>query len=252
MPETRTSKIRVLIVDDEHPARERLRQLLSSVDDLEVVGEAEDGQEALEKIQDLKPDLVFLDIQMPVSTGLEVAASLPSPAPKIIFCTAYDQFAIDAFDLHAVDYLLKPITRARLVRAVERARESAPEDADRILDDLTREPVGGTNRFLAKRGTKFRVVAAADVQYFASEEGLTKLCTAKDEFWMQPTLAVLERRLDPSSFLRISRAAIVSLDAVHEVVPLVGGYGQVTLKDGTRLEVSRRRLKELLQKLEGV
>ena len=252
MPETRTSKIRVLIVDDEHPARERLRQLLSSVDDLEVVGEAEDGQEALEKIQDLKPDLVFLDIQMPVSTGLEVAASLPSPAPKIIFCTAYDQFAIDAFDLHAVDYLLKPITRARLVRAVERARESAPEDADRILDDLTREPVGGTNRFLAKRGTKFRVAAAADVQYFASEEGLTKLCTAKDEFWMQPTLAVLERRLDPSSFLRISRAAIVSLDAVHEVVPLVGGYGQVTLKDGTRLEVSRRRLKELLQKLEGV
>ncbi len=252
MPEPPTSKIRVLIVDDEHPARERLRQLLASVDDLEVIGEAEDGQEALEKIQDLKPDLVFLDIQMPVSTGLEVAASLPSPAPKIIFCTAYDQYAIDAFDLHAVDYLLKPITRARLVRAVERARESAPEAADRILDDLTREPVGGTNRFLAKRGTKFRVVAAADVQYFASEEGLTKLCTSKDEFWMQPTLAVLERRLDPSSFLRISRAAIVSLDAVHEVVPLVGGYGQVTLKDGTRLEVSRRRLKELLQKLEGV
>ena len=252
MPEPLTSKIRVLIVDDEHPARERLRQLLSSVDDLEVVGEAEDGQEALENIQDLKPDLVFLDIQMPVSTGLEIAASLPSPAPKIIFCTAYDQYAIDAFDLHAVDYLLKPITRARLVRAVERVRRSSPEDADRILDELTREPVGGTNRFLAKRGTKFRVVAAADVQYFASEEGLTKLCTAKDEFWMQPTLAVLERRLDPSSFLRISRAAIVSLDAVHEVVPLVGGYGQVTLKDGTRLEVSRRRLKELLQKLEGV
>ena len=128
MPEPRLPNIRVLIVDDEKPARERLCQLLSSIDDIEVTGEAEGGQDALEQIEGLKPDLVFLDIQMPASGGLEVAASLPSPAPKIIFCTAYDQYAIEAFDLHAVDYLLKPITRARLVRALERVREAAPQD----------------------------------------------------------------------------------------------------------------------------
>ncbi len=250
MSSTKTAT-RTLIVDDEQPARARLRQLLESIEGIDIVGEAEDGQEALEKIYELTPDLVLLDIQMPVSSGLEVAASLTSPAPKIIFCTAYDQYAIDAFDLHAVDYLLKPVTKARLVRAVERVRDAAPEEADRIVEDLTREPAGRAVRFLARRATKYRVVAAVDVFYFSSDEGLTKLCTSKDEFWMQPTLLDLERRLDPSSFFRISRSAIVNLDAVHEVVPLVGGYGQVTLKDGTKLEVSRRRLKELLQKLEG-
>ena len=243
---------RTLIVDDEQPARGRLRQLLESIEGIEIVGEAEDGLDALEKIHELTPDLVLLDIQMPVSNGLEVAVSLPSPAPKIIFCTAYDQYAIDAFDLHAVDYLLKPVTKARLVRAVERARDAAPGEADRVVEDLTREPAGRAVRFLARRAAKFRVVAAGDVLYFSSDESLTKLCTSKDEFWMQPTLVDLERRLDPSSFFRVSRSAIVNLAAVHEVVPLVGGYGQVNLKDGTKLEVSRRRLKELLQKLEGV
>ena len=128
--------VRALLVDDEQPARERLRRLLAAFDDLEVVGEAEDGEQAIEQILELKPDLVFLDIQMPGCSGMEVAASMPSPRPKIVFCTAFEEYAVDAFELHAVDYLLKPINRARLARALQRVRdlpmtseEGAPADA---------------------------------------------------------------------------------------------------------------------------
>ncbi len=114
--------IRTVIVDDEAPARDRLRQMLGTIGDVQVVGEAQDGEQALQRIEGLRPDLVFLDIQMPGRNGLEVAATLPAPRPRIIFCTAFDQYAVKAFDLHALDYLLKPVNRARLAAAVERVR----------------------------------------------------------------------------------------------------------------------------------
>ena len=114
--------IRALIIDDEQAARDRLRQLLSAISDIEIIGEAEDGEEAIAKIGEMEPDLVFLDIQMPGCSGLEVAASLVAPRPSIIFCTAYDEYAVDAFELHAVDYLLKPVNRARLEHAIQRVR----------------------------------------------------------------------------------------------------------------------------------
>ncbi|RPJ85290.1 MAG: response regulator, partial [Acidobacteria bacterium] len=116
--------IRTLLVDDEQPARERLRQMLASFEDVQVVAEAVDGEEALEKSAALSPDLVFLDIQMPGRNGLDVAASLTAPRPHVIFCTAFDQYAVEAFDVHAVDYLLKPVNRGRLAKAVSRVRES--------------------------------------------------------------------------------------------------------------------------------
>src|ERR671912_580379 len=114
--------IRILIVDDEQPARDRLRQLLAAESDVEIVGEAEDGVQTLERVSELVPDLLLLDIQMPGLSGLEVAASLGRPRPAIIFCTAYDQYAVDAFELQAVDYLLKPVNRARLQAALNRVR----------------------------------------------------------------------------------------------------------------------------------
>lgn len=243
--------MKVLIAEDEQPARERLRQLFRAHPDLEVVGEAQDGEEALQKIVELKPDLVFLDIQMPGCTGLEVAASLPSPGPRIIFCTAYDQYAIDAFELHAVDYLLKPVSRARLAQALERARQAVPGEVSALLQALTRAGKAAPSRFLARRGARFRVVPQEEVLFFSSQEGLTRLCATGGEYWMQPSLTELEERLDPASFCRLSRSAIVNLDAVREVIPLVGGYGQVVLKEGRRLEVSRRRLKELMERLAG-
>ncbi len=240
--------MRVLLVDDEQLAKDRLRQLLRPFEDIEIVGEAEDGEQAMEKILELRPDIVFLDIQMPGCSGIDVAASLPSPRPRIIFCTAYDQYAIDAFELHAVDYLLKPVTRARLAKALDHIRALPPEEGSGGVSRIAGKPAV---RFLAKRANKFRVVPQEEVQCFVSEEGLTKLCTCDSAYWMQPTLVDLERDLDAALFFRISRAAVVNLNAVDEVVPLVGGYGQVAMKNGTRLEVSRRRMNALLDALQG-
>ena len=239
--------IRALIVDDEALARERLRRLLEETGDVDIVGEAEDGLDAMARIAELAPEAVFLDIQMPGCTGLEVAASLPEPRPHIIFCTAFDQYAIDAFELHAVDYLLKPVSRARLQKALDRVRSGTPPQP---MDAALRGAAPVT-RFLARKGSIYRVVPVDDVLCFVSEEGLTKLQTAGQHYWVPPTLNDLEARIDPAKFFRISRAAIVNLYAVHEVVPITGGSGEVLLRDGTRLEVSRRRFKELTEKLGG-
>jgi two-component system LytT family response regulator len=240
-------RLRALIVDDEEPARERLRRLLAEAADLDIVGEAADGEEAMAQIAALTPDVVFLDIQMPACSGMEVAASLGAPRPRIIFCTAFDQFAVDAVELNAVDYLLKPVSRARLQKALERVRTTAA-GSDQAIDKAGLAG-GAPTRFLARRGATFRVVPAGEVMCFVSEGGLTKLLTNGTHCWMQPTLNDLEARLDPRQFFRISRAAIVNLDAVREVVPGPGGQGQVVLSDGARLEVSRRRFADLTHRL---
>ena len=243
--------IRVMLVDDEQLARDRLRQLMRPFEDIEIVGEAGDGEQALEKVLELRPDVVFLDIQMPGCSGIDVAASLPSPRPRIIFCTAFEQYAIDAFELHAVDYLLKPVTRARLTKALDHIRSVRTEGGSPESVGPGRLAGRPAVRFLAKRANKYRVVPQEEVQCFLSEEGLTKLCTRDAFYWMQPTLADLERELDAEIFFRISRAAVVNLNAVEEVVPLVGGYGQLVIKGGARLEVSRRRMNDLLNALQG-
>jgi two-component system LytT family response regulator len=239
--------IRALIVDDEAPARERLRRLLAEWTDVEIAGEAADGEEAMERIAELKPDVVFLDIQMPGASGLEVAASLGEPRPHVIFCTAFDQFAVDAFELHAIDYLLKPVSRARLEKAIERVRQRPGADAG--LDRLAAAGGGAPARFLARKGNTYRVVHVREVLAFVSEGGLTALLAGGQQYWMNPTLNELESRLDARRFFRISRAAIVNLDAVKEVEPDAGGHGDVVLRDGTRLEVSRRRFRELTERL---
>ena len=244
------SPIRVLLVDDEHLARERLRRMLAAHPQLEIVGEAEDGEQAIGKIVELEPDLVFLDIQMPECSGLEVAASLPSPRPNIVFCTAFDEYAVDAFELHAVDYLLKPVNRARLAKAVDRVSASRDStDPDTAIDRAGREAGNYPSRFLAKRGARFCVVPRGEVLCFVSEEGLTTLQTAKHHLWMQPSLSDLEERLDPDGFFRISRSAIVNLDAIDEVLPGTSGQAEVQLTNGQQLEVSRRRFKALIDKL---
>jgi two-component system LytT family response regulator len=240
--------LRALIVDDEAPARDRLRQILAERSDVEVVGEAEDGVEALERIQALTPDVVFLDIQMPGCSGLDVVASLGQPRPAIIFCTAFDQHAVDAFELRATDYLLKPVTRARLDAALARLAPNAPLDDGGSADEASL--AGSPTRFLARRGARFHVVPAADVVAFSFDDGQTRLHTATDQLWMQPTLAQLLRRLDPAQFAQVSRAVVVRLDAVREAKPNTDGTGQIVLSNGTVVEVSRRRWRPLLDQLE--
>jgi two-component system LytT family response regulator len=243
--------IRALLVDDEDIARERLRQLLGSIADLEVVGEAADGEEAIQKTAELRPDLLLLDIQMPGASGLEVAACLPRPRPKIVFCTAFDAYAVKAFELHAMDYLLKPVSLHRLAQAIERIRQKAPRDADDDVDRLTRAVPGWSARLLARCGGRYKVIRQRDVLYFASEGGLTRLHTRDRAYVLEPTLSDLEAGLDPALFFRLSRAAIVNLDSVTEVRPLVGGTADAVLNNGATLEVSRRRVRELLERLGG-
>jgi two-component system LytT family response regulator len=236
--------MRILIVDDEAPARARLRQMLAAEPDLEIVGEAETGSQAIELALELKPELILLDIQLPGCSGVDVAACLPKPAPRVIFCTAFDQHAVDAFELEAVDYLLKPISRARLTQALDRARavsETTPAFS---------QPTGEPARFLARKASRYVVINEAQVLYFSSEEGLTKLVAESGQYWIDPTLNDLDTRLNPARFFRISRAATIRLNAVQEVFPVLGGAGEVLLNNGERLEVSRRRFRELLGAIE--
>src|SRR5688572_22916276 len=163
--------IRTLLVDDEQPARDRLRQLLGAIPEVDIVGEAEDGVHAIERIGELAPDLVLLDIQMPGCSGLEVVTSLARPRPAIIFCTAYDQYAVDAFELHAMDYLLKPVNRTRLHAAIERVRDQRRVTREHQLDQITRSDTPAPARFLARKGARFRVVARHEVVAFTFQEG---------------------------------------------------------------------------------
>jgi two-component system LytT family response regulator len=244
--------IRTLIVDDEAPARERLRRMLAAHADFEIAAEAATGVETMELAGQIKPDLILLDIQMPGPTGLDVAACLPQPRPSVIFCTAFDQHAVDAFELHAIDYLLKPISRVRLAQALDRVRLLAPSSRETALDRIVRTHRTGPLRFLVRDASRYLVVNESCVLYFHSEGGLTRLIAEHVHYWMDPTLNELEQRLDSSRFFRISRAALINLNAVAEVFPLPGGSGEVLLRNGQRLEVSRRRFQDLLQFLSGI
>ena len=244
--------IRVLLVDDEQPARDHLRELLAPHSDIEVAGEAEDGEQAIESIAALKPELVLLDIQMPGCSGLDVAASLSLPRPKIVFCTAFDDYAVDAFEVYAVDYLLKPVNRVRLAKALDRVRPTIAPVRDEAVDRMISVEPRPHPRFLAKYGGRYRVTAEEEIDYFSIEEGLTALHSGGQRCWMDITLAELERRLAPSAFIRISREHIARIAAIAEVLPLVGGYAEVVLKNGEHLPVARRRLKSLLDVLGAI
>jgi two-component system LytT family response regulator len=243
--------IRALIVDDEAPARNRLRQMLSAHADVEVVGEAGTGPQAMELARELNPELILLDIQMPGSSGIDVAACLPQPRPAVVFCTAFDQHAVDAFELNAVDYLLKPISRARLAQALERVRALPASARESALDTAVRAHHAEPARFLVRNAAHYLVVGEAAVLYFHSEGGLTRLIGEGGSYWVDPTLNELEQRLDGARFCRVSRAALINLNAVAEVHPMPGGAGEVVLKNGERLEVSRRRFRDLLDSLEA-
>ena len=244
--------IRTLVIDDEQPARERLKQLLSAHADIDVIGEAEDGVQAAERIAELSPDLVLLDIQMPGASGLDVAASLGRPRPAVIFCTAYDQYAVDAFELSALDYLLKPVNRARLAAALDRVRAaSAPPARDRAMEQLSHARGMAPARFLARRGNRFRVVSGDEVVAFTFVDGITHVITTSEQLSMQPTLASLARRLDPAEFFQVSRSAIIRLGAVKEAKPFSDGTGEILLANGQTMTVARRRWRLLLDKLEA-
>jgi len=236
--------LRVLIVDDESVARRRIRRLLTAEPDVTVVGESADGASALTAIAKSKPDLAFLDVQMPELDGFGVVRSLPpSELPAIVFVTAYDRYALRAFDVQAIDYLLKPFTRERFRTALTRARERLQE---RARDDrLTRliDHLGASQHYPARvavrTGDRFVVINWNDVDWIEAADNYVTLHVGAREYLVRDTLASVERQLDPERFTRIHRSAIVQLDRIVELHPATHGDVDVVLRDGARLTLTR-------------
>lgn len=257
---------RVLIADDEPLARERLRMLLAERPELEIVGEAEDGAAAVEMILRARPDVVFLDIRMPELDGIEVARVLAaeaeegSPPPVIVFVTAFDEYALRAFEVNARDYLTKPVDRERLGEALDRAlaamqsRSGAALALDpslvAFLESLRRErafPV----RFLvrdARGGLYF--VRADDIEWVEAEENYVRLHAGGRSHLVRDTMTAFREKLDPARFVRVHRSAIVNVDRIARVEPYARGEYTLTLADGTRLTSSRAHSDDLRRLLE--
>jgi two-component system LytT family response regulator len=225
--------MRILIVDDERPARDKLRRLLAAEPDVDAVAEARDGFEALEAVAAFRPDVLFLDIDMPEVTGLEVAASLPAPAPLIVFVTAYDVYAVRAFDANAIDYLLKPYDAERLARTLARVRA-------RLHGVRTPSSTGQALRQLLvmERGVT-RVVRVADILWLATADNYVELHTAAGAPLLRQTLSALLAALGPG-FQRVHRRAAVRLACVERVAVNDKGDGEVLLHGGARAPLSRQ------------
>ena len=240
-------KIRALLVDDEDLARIALRRALEPERDIEIVGEAANGIEAIESIAELRPDLVLLDIEMPGFDGFEVVQQLTNP-PVIVFVTAYDEYAVRAFEANAIDYLLKPVQPERLARALARVRQRIPPSSAEHggkVKEVARERGGPVRRIAARRGKRIVIVPLREVIRVEIEEKLVFAVTANDRLLVEKTISELEAILEPAGFLRISRGELVNLEMVKELVPWFSGTWRVKLANGEERDVSRERARQL-------
>ena len=240
--------LRVLLVDDEAPARRRLRSLLVGRADVEIAGEAANGLEAVDAIRSLAPSLVLLDVQMPGMDGFEVVETIgPGAMPPVVFVTAYDEFALRAFDIEAVDYVLKPVRKERLAAALERAvrRAAQPEAVGRVLETVRPGPRPLT-RLVVRKGERLLFVELADVVRLLADGNYVNVETAAAAYQIRDTLQRLETRLDPERFARIHRSEIVNVAWVKEVQPWFHGDAVVLLKNGKETRLSRRYHDRLL------
>ena len=237
-------KCRTLLVDDEALALLRLRRLLRPHRAIiEIVGEASEGEAALRQIEHLRPDLVFLDIQMPGLTGLEIAGQLQDP-PYIVFCTAYDEYALEAFQAHALDYLLKPVAPERLRTAMEKLQRLTRGDYAVFREHLGRilEQVRAPARRLQVRlGDRIRFVEPSAVRFFRAADKYVEAHTETDIFLLDQSLNQLERDLPAEGFVRIHRSVLVNMNHVREIVRQTGGSYRVRLSDQTGIELSVSR-----------
>lgn len=248
------ANLRILIVDDEPLARERLRTFLTRESGMEVIGECGDGPEAISAIPKLNPDLVFLDVQMPGCTGFEVLSRLGShPQPRaVIFVTAYDRFALQAFEVHAVDYLLKPFDRARLQtalrRTLDRLHSTHPDALPAGLTSLLGEIQGAArtpHRIPVKSTGRITFVDIPDIDWVGSADNYVELHVGAQCHLLRETMSNLAARLPPNQFVRISRTTIVNVARVQELRSLFHGEYAVILRDGTQLSLSRSHRSQL-------
>jgi two-component system, LytTR family, response regulator len=252
-----TASTRVLIVDDEPLARERLRMLLADEPGIDVAGEASDGRAAAEAIRTLAPDLVFLDVQLPGSTGFDVIDSVGAEnMPFVIFVTAYDRYALRAFDVHALDYLLKPFDRDRFRQSLARARQQLERrtggDLERRLLAIVQDfkPAHSrVDRFVVKSGGRVFFVRNDEIDWIEAAGNYVKLHVGSDSHLFRETMNAVEARLDPDLFFRIHRSHIVNIERIRELQPWFNGEYVVFLKNGTRLTLSRGYREKLQERV---
>ncbi len=241
--------LRTVIVDDEPLARKRLRRLLEARSDIADVGEAGNGKAACEIIERERPDLVLLDIQMPGMSGFDVLAAL-GWRPRVVFVTAYDEYAVRAFEEQALDYVLKPVDPERLAKALDRAKAVSEDRFDRLLEAVSRlRP--SADRLAARQGGRITLVDPAAICFVRAEDKYSVLHTTDQEHILDRTIEDLERTLDPGLFLRIHRSVIVNITFVRELSSVEGGRFKVTLRDSraTTLYASRRGAALLRERL---
>jgi two-component system LytT family response regulator len=250
-------KIRTLVVDDEPMARERVLSLLHQQPDIEVVGECADGAQAVSAIERLAPELVFLDVQIPVMDGFGVIRAVtPQRMPMVVFTTAYDEYALRAFEVHALDYLLKPFDGQRFLRALERARERmerqrAGDLGRRLLamvHDLRPEPAPQPDRLVVKSAGRIHFLRIDEIDWIDAAGNYVRLHVKGESHLFRETMNAIEGRLDSSRFVRVHRSHIVNIDRIKELLP---GNGEhiVVLRNGVRLTLSRGYRDKLQQRL---
>lgn len=240
--------IRCVIVDDEPAARGALRSLLAGEPDIEIAGELADGESALAFIREVAPDLLFLDIQMPEMDGFSVLRQLdPSKMPVIVFVTAYDQYALQAFDAEAIDYLLKPFSDERFQQALARARRQIQNGLLGALSEELRRVLNRAgardeyrSRLVVKADGRSTIIPVADVDWLEADGDVVKVHTTRAAHVLRKTMKELESQLDPGHFVRIHRSTIVNVDRIKELQPYFKGDYVVILSDGARLKLSRR------------
>lgn len=259
--ETMANKIRALIIDDEPPARSVIRKMLAEDAEIEIVGECSNGAEAVRQIGKLKPDLLFLDIEMPEMDGFAVLEALDEKnAPAVIFVTAYDQYAVRAFEVSAVDYLLKPFDHERMARALTRAKadlreRSALERSGRVLQLLEELSSAGrpaappTERFAVKKNGRVRLVPSREIDWIEASGNYVLLHAGREKHLLRETMKGVEKKLDPQRFFRIHRSTIVNIDRVQELRVHFNGEHLVILKTGAELVLSRRYREKLSARL---
>jgi two-component system, LytTR family, response regulator len=236
------SELKILIVDDELPARKKLLTLLKNVPQKFQVDEAANGIEAVKKINEVKPDLIFLDIQMPGMNGFEVIETIGvDKMPCVVFVTAYDQYALNAFDVNAVDYLLKPFDKARFLKAFEKliGKKTNDNNLTSLLDTIGKEKKI-VERFLVNHASKYFFVQAEDILYISSDEKYVKLHTSNGIFMIRETMNNMEEKLNREKFARIHRSFIVNVSQIKEMQPWSHGDYVVIIKNGEKLTMSRR------------
>lgn len=253
-------KLTALIVDDEPLARERIRTLLAAEPDIEILGECADGRSALASLRQRLPDILFLDVQMPEMTGLAVLRELGQKPPAVIFVTAFDAHAVHAFELHALDYLLKPFKPARFRASVQRARDllarknPADDTAARLLALLEPRPAADAppahvTRFAVRDRDRTRFVKVTDLDWIEASGNYVVMHAGKENFVLRETLAAVEAQVSPKEFFRLNRSALARLDRIREVEPAFNDEHVVVLHNGVRIPLTRgvRELQERLK-----